>query len=126
MGLVNKPDKMPDGLFKMYSLGVATNRDAWVWNMSLLKLQDNVRTLIDNTNNAMKELQNNNNQLPQDTTKYSWSRRVQDYAKKGTYIPYVPEHCVQGMYRPFTKSWLYFDSLMNEMTCQQPQYILIC
>lgn len=119
MGLVNKPDKMPDGLFKMYSLGVATNRDAWVWNMSLLKLQDNVRTLIDNTNNAMKELQNNNNQLPQDTTKYSWSRRVQDYAKKGTYIPYVPEHCVQGMYRPFTKSWLYFDSLMNEMTCQQ-------
>ena len=121
MGLVNKPDKMPDGLFKMYSLGVATNRDAWVWNMSLLKLQDNVRTLIDNTNNAMKELQNNSNQLPQDTTKYSWSRRVQDYAKKGTYIPYVPEHCVQGMYRPFTKSWLYFDSFMNERTCQQPR-----
>ena len=43
ISLGDKKDKSSVTVFENYSLGVATNRDAWVYNSSKLKLEKNMR-----------------------------------------------------------------------------------
>lgn len=120
-GVQDGAKKVPTGLFAIWSRGLATCRDAWAWNMSLPALRSNMSRLLGNMNEAIKQHHEHGDALEQDTTRYSWTRRLQDYADKGTTIPYDPEHCVLGLYRPFCKQWAYYDSFMNERTYQQPR-----
>ncbi|KFI98812.1 type ISP restriction/modification enzyme [Bifidobacterium stellenboschense] len=120
-GVQDGSKKLPTGLFSIWSRGLATCRDVWAWNMSLPALQSNMSRLLDDTNHAIERHHADGTPLEQDTTRYSWTRRLQDYADKGTTVPYDPEHCVLGVYRPFCKQWVYFDSFMNERTYQQPR-----
>lgn len=121
-GVQDGSKKLPTGLFSIWSCGLKTQRDAWAWNMSLPALRSNMSRLLDNMNDAIERHHANGTSLEQDTTRFSWTRRLQDYADKGTVIPYDPEHCARGVYRPFCKQWVYFDSFMNERTYQQPHY----
>ncbi|PLS23794.1 DEAD/DEAH box helicase [Bifidobacterium imperatoris] len=120
-GVQDGSKKLPTGLFAIWSRGLATCRDTWAWNMSLPELQSNMSRLLDDTNHAIEQHHVDGTPLEQDTTRFSWTRRLQDYADKGTKIPYDPDHCILGVYRPFCKQWVYFDSFMNERTYQQPR-----
>ena len=51
----NKIVKVSEGdmegtLFKTYSLGVSTNRDAWVYNFNRISLTENVQRMIKSYN----------------------------------------------------------------------------
>lgn len=120
-GVQDGARKLPTGLFSIWSCGLKTQRDAWAWNMSLPALRANMERLLSATDDAITRHHEDGTPLEQDATRYSWTRRMLDYAAKGTMIPYDPEHCTLGVYRPFCKQWVYFDSFMNEMTYQQPR-----
>src|SRR5699024_8854963 len=48
-----KPEPGQITVFKVLSRGVETARDAWVYNFSALKLEANVRRLVDNYNREL-------------------------------------------------------------------------
>ena len=56
-----------------------------------------------------------------DPTRISWTRALkQDLGKDRSYVSDV--NClVPGLYRPFTKQWLYFNRRFNEMVYQMPR-----
>ena len=110
-------------IFKTYSSGVKTNRDAWVYNFNLNTLTKNVQRLI-GTYNAdadrwrrredMTEI-NVDEFVVYDEKKISWSRDLKVKLKRGIIAEYAEHKVRTSFYRPFTKSNLCFDRTINDV-----------
>ena len=119
--------KKTDGLaiFDSYSLGVATNRDSWVFNASKDTLKRNFTGCIAFYNKQVEELKTSgpasfvrNN----DDTKIKWTRALNNQLQKGRTLPAFNEQTTIGaLYRPFFKQWLYNDKVWIEVPGQMPQ-----
>ncbi|WP_104761197.1 type ISP restriction/modification enzyme [Helicobacter cetorum] len=117
MPITNKKEKFKEqnSVFKMSSMGIVSARDVWVYNLSKDELSKNMQTSIDFYNSQLgkdkKDCQN-------DPTKISWSRKLYNECKKKKKIEFNTEKIRPCMYRPFTKTHLYYDTAFNEMQCQ--------
>ena len=110
-------------LFKTYSLGVATNRDAWVYNFNKTSLIENTRAMIEFYNaqvlkweNQMAQNVNVDNFVQYDDTQIKWTDRLKSELKKGRLVEFSPDKIRTSLYSPFTKLNLYFDKLLNQRT----------
>lgn len=104
----NKKDKDSVCIFSTYSRGVATSRDAWVYNFSAKKLIENVSEMIVYYNFQVNEKKKD----PEfkeiiDTTIISWNRSLlNDFNKLKNHS--FDKNCIyKSVYRPFNKSNLY-------------------
>lgn len=118
MGIAAGNRKTSLGMFSTWSLGVATNRDAWVWNYSGQSVRLNTRRLIDNSNAVIRGADGNTADLNFDRTKYSWTRSLQNAVKKKRELAYVEDCVVLGCYRPFCKSRNYYHTDLIEVMYQ--------
>lgn len=108
--------KFADGqkaFFSTYAIGVATNRDAWVYNYSVMKVEANMRSMIDFYNEQRQALSENaklqvEEFVDTDTTKISWTVNLKKDLSKGIQLRYEAE-VRNGVYRPFCKQKLYYD-----------------
>ena len=116
IGLGDKKDKTATVLFEKYSMGIKTNRDAWVYQFSQKKLQHTITQMINFFN--FESLRYKAAEAPQvlvenfintDPSKISWSRALRADIRKFITRQYRPSTMTIGMYRPFTKNHLYFD-----------------
>ena len=114
-------DEVMDVIFKTYSLGVSTNRDAWVRNFDRNKLDENVTVMIDTYNtNVFKWEQREQREgdvddfVAYDDAKISWSASLKQKLQRGQTTRFTEAKIRQSLYRPFTKSYLYFDRVMND------------
>jgi len=133
ISLGDKKDKSSIVLFENYSNGIKTNRDAWVYNYSSKNLVNNLKGMIDFYNQevdrfmaASKGLAKESQPDPEvfvmkDATKISWTREVYADVRKGHRRELVSENIVQGLYRPFTKQWIYFNQHFNNCVYQMPR-----
>lgn len=102
-------------IFEMYSLGLTTNRDAWVYNFSRTKLEQNVQKMIAAFNSELEALRANPRHiLTGDTRKISWSRALKKRVESLKPIVFNPDSVRLASYRPFMKCWVYFDKSLNE------------
>ena len=108
-------------IFKTYSLGASTNRDAWAYDFSPEKLTENMTRMIEfyNAETSRWERRTDrqisvNDFVNTDRTKIKWTDRLKAAVEKGTQVEFSPEKIRLSLYRPFTKSHLYFDRLMNQ------------
>jgi len=106
-------------VFKTYSLGVATNRDAWVYNFSQKALTENIQCTIDVYNAQVEKWVKRNNKDAQvddfvlyDETKISWSSTLKIQMKSGKLAELDENHIRQSLYRPFSKCYLCFDQIL--------------
>ena len=107
-------------IFKTYGLGVSTNRDAWAYDFSPEKLTENMTRMIEfyNAETSRWERRTDrqisvNDFVSQERRKIKWTARLKAAVEKGTQVEFSPEKIRLSLYRPFTKSHLYFDRLMN-------------
>ena len=112
-------------IFDSYSLGVATGRDAWCYNPSAASISHNMRSLIKSYNAEVERyISSGSHESPEDFVKIdpqsvSWNRNLfQDLAKRKSHS-FDEGAIVTSIYRPFTKSHLYFAREMNAMIYQQ-------
>ncbi len=125
--LGDKKDKDTVSVFTNYSCGVKTNRDAWVYNASKLKLIDNVnKSIIFYNDEVQRYIDEDKNSkaadfVKFDSTSFTWDRANKwDLEKKKEY-QFEKSSIYQAIYRPFTKSYLYFHRQMNNMVYQMPR-----
>ena len=116
-----------DVIFRTYSLGVSTNRDAWVRNFNRSALHNNMRLMIDTYNEQVSkwERQPSRNANVDDFVVYnekkiSWSRDLKAKLKRGRLTEYDNHKVRNSLYRPFTISNLYFDRAMNDIVAVFP------
>ena len=114
-------------LFKTYSLGVVTNRDAWVYHFSPEKLAENLTRMMDNYNSEVVRWDrrrdrdiNVKNFVDTDKTRIKWTRSLMSRLRQGHLADFSPAKVRTSLYRPFTKSNLYFDRMMNECVYVMP------
>lgn len=113
-------------IFDLYSNGVKTNRDAWVYNFSPQIIARNVSNFIATyTKNLSIWIHTNNtisldDFVSADERKISWSEGLKNYLKRGIGIEYDDNNIRLSLYRPYKKQYLYFDKYLNERRYQYP------
>ena len=110
-------------IFKLFSLGVVTNRDDWVYGDSRKDLATKVAFLIEAYNRdheRLRHLRKSEKFTAELDTTIKWTRAVKKDLRKG--IPYVFNSAalVPSIYRPFVKRVLYYSRQLNEMLYQMP------
>ena len=114
-------------LFKTYSLGITTSRDAWVYNFNRQTLTEKLTGMIEFYRAEAERWKRRTNEdvdidnfVNTDGTKIKWSDKLKQALKKGVPIEFATENLRTTLYRPFTKSTLYFDRILNERVGRFP------
>ena len=110
-----------DVIFKTYSCGVVTTRDAWVYNFNRKALTENVQGMIDTYNAEVDrwkrrrdEKGNLDDFVLSDEKKIKWSSTLKQKLKGGQTAEFAETKIRQSLYRPFTKLNLFFDRVLNQ------------
>ena len=135
-GLGNKQVKAgktarPPTIFRSYSSGVKTNRDAWVSNFSREKIMNSMEQMITFYNEQIEVFANakrENSSLKPDTfvdsdsSKISWDGTLKDDLAKGKYGVFDSDAIRLSGHRPFCSLYLYFNRHFNNSVYRQPSY----
>ncbi|MFG2213148.1 DEAD/DEAH box helicase [Streptomyces sp. NPDC048638] len=119
-------------IFGLFSRGLETGRDAWVYNSSKRSLAERVESSIDFYNEQVADFAQHckgegivNPKIPdvdefidRDPQRISWNRIDKTRAAKGVSYRYDRERISVASYRPFSKQWVYFDVQMNSYVNQ--------
>jgi len=106
-------------IFKTHSLGVNTNRDNWTYDFDATKLASKVSRMIETYNaelsrwirgNSPKDI---DNFVLADETKIKWSSRLKECFARGLTATFTTSAIRNAMYRPFTRRFLYFDTILT-------------
>ncbi len=121
-------------LFKIYSCGLKTNRDAWAYNSSYKILENNMHNMITFYNSEVERFNDAyphadhkiranavNNFINADESKISWSHNVKQELVRGKILKFEDACLTQSLYRPFTRQWLYYNRTFNERVYQTPR-----
>lgn len=115
---LKKFDLKSNSIFNTYFLGICSNRDTWAYNYSSENLRRNVKSMMDFYNEEMDRYSQSNGdyELSTDSTKISWTailkkRSIQGFRYK---LNLTDDEFRLGMYRPFTKSGVYFNRFFIE------------
>ena len=130
--LGDKKDKTALSIFESYSRGLATARDVWCYNFSDEKLESQIKSMIIQYNNDVINAKSNHpngisseiadDLMTYDTTKISWNRSLRNDFIKLKNHEFLPESMYRGLYRPFTKSPVYFNRSLNDMVYQMHKF----
>ena len=119
-----------DVIFKTYSRGVVTCRDAWAYNFDRDVLAENMRSTIETYNEQTLKWEHLTDRemalddfVVSDDTKISWSEALKRNLQRGKTTDFSQEKVRPSLYRPFTKSNLYFDRVMTERGIRLSRYL---
>jgi predicted helicase len=108
-------------LFKLYSGGVKTNRDTWVYDFNQTTLQEKMEKFIGMYNSEIDKWKRRGNSsttidnfVIYDDRRIKWSEHLKNQLASEKYIAYSVSNIRSSTYRPFTKQFLYFDSVVND------------
>jgi len=121
--LSRKPSQ-EKAIFRLFTLGVVTNRDEWVYGDDVATLSAKVNYLVETYNADVKKLsavRDSEKLAEMLDSNVKWTRAVKNDLRKGTLYEFSPECIVESYYRPFVKRRLYFSRQLNEMVYQVPQ-----
>lgn len=108
-----KAGKSQEAVFQLFSAGVKTQRDEWVYDFSKDALIERMKYFVEVyqdrlENGVRRELD------------IKWDRELEKYLERRISKKFEQPIVVQGLYRPFIKPHFYFDKHFNGMTYQLP------
>jgi predicted helicase len=116
-----------ESIFKLFSLGVATNRDIWVYNFNQQALTENVKRTIEVYNEQVFKWSRNQNRdaviddfVLYDDAKISWSSTLKRHLEGTQFSEFTEQNIRPSLYRPFAKKMLYFETIFNDRRGQFP------
>ena len=107
-------------IFRLFSRGLATSRDAWAYNFSRAKLEQNMNRTIGFYNSEVQRYQEFIAQNPgvsirvedfvsADSTQMTWDVSNKTGVKQGSKVSFKNSYMVKSVYRPFCTQNAYFD-----------------
>ncbi len=117
-------------IFENYSKGIDTSKDAWCYNFSAQGLSENIALCVDFYNAERKRYQESYSNVSRDlrpdldefltfdSKKISWGRALKNDILRNKPLVFDSNSIVRALYRPFTKTWMYFNRRMNNMIYQ--------
>ena len=96
-------------VFGNYSMAVATNRDAWVYDFDVATLRDKALFFADTYNGFIDSRQEPNNPV------IKWSRDLRNEFHRGRRVIYSEANRIRSLYRPFVAKHHFADFTMNDV-----------
>lgn len=114
----NKGKGVTFKIFETYSMGIKSNRDAWVYNYSQSCLQSNVSAMIAFYNKERTRLSEYSNEdkerlLNRDKSKIKWTSDIISALQKNKEYQINNQSYVTSIYKPFTKISSYINHEWN-------------
>jgi len=124
--------KKGNSIINIYSNGLSTNRDEWVYDFSNNSLQNKIKYFLEEYNNEVKrwieyKIQNNYQDIKAESNPIvdnflaehnfiKWSKMIKrDKLRKEKLANYQEEDIRPTLYRPFSKRFLYFGYIPIDM-----------
>ena len=108
-------------IFKEHSNGVKTHRDAFAINFNRERVRKNMEAMIDAYNGQVdsyhrlkKKPAKTEDFIDYESGKIGWSELLKKSLERGIRVEFDEKSIRPSNYRPYTATWLYFDSVMNE------------
>ena len=102
-------------VFKLFSLGVKTNRDEWVHDFSEATLVQKIAFFYDYyEKEVMRWQESDKNQLTNDFVDRTikWTAELENHMIKKSKLIFNPERIRKTLYRPYSKEFLYLDKII--------------
>lgn len=116
-----KGSAINEAIFATFGGGVKTNRDTWAYNYNANELETNIKRMIESYNEQVAKWSRSTKKkgsidefVSYDTTKITWSRDLKVDLQRGKTAEFSTDKIRNALYRPFSKSHLFFDKLLNE------------
>jgi predicted helicase len=110
-------------IFRMYSSGIKTNRDRWVYDEDRHLLATKMQQFITLYNLEVERLYRSPSSAEQAQPQFSqdikWSRELREHLQRGTRATYDETWIRESLYRPFFKKYFYADPLFSTSMGQQ-------
>ncbi len=120
--------KNEQSVFKLFSLGVVTNRDEWVYDTDANNLENKITYFVHIYNQTRLDCIGKFNQETinefLEGINIKWTRAVKNDLREGKQYFFDGKSIVESLYRPFVKKKLYFKKELNEMQYQLPKIFL--
>jgi predicted helicase len=123
--LGDKVDSHSAQIFGQYSRGIASGRDAWIYNFSAVAEKRTVKRMIEFYNSQISArrsaLTNHFNwRRDNDPSKFSWNRADAARLERGLELSFDPSAIRESTHRPFSKETVYFDVSALDMAYRIP------
>ena len=112
--------KAANVIFKTYSRGIVTCRDAWTYNFDRETLSKNVQRTIAYYNQQVLRWEHREDRnanvidfVESDLMEIKWDRELRQHLQRSRSAEYAEEKVRTSLYRPFTKSNMFFDRVLN-------------
>lgn len=100
-------------VFKLFSLGVATNRDDWAYDFDKKQLEKKIKKIIDIYKKEKKKYAGRDyrdeDMRENIDNSIKWTRGLFQYISADRNIKYNKDNIRECLYRPFVKNYTYFD-----------------
>ncbi|MGD1085480.1 MAG: type ISP restriction/modification enzyme, partial [Verrucomicrobiota bacterium] len=105
-------------IFRTYSLGVSTNRDAVVYDFDAKRLAKRVEQFVDDYNAELNRWQRKGRPAGLDeflqTDRVKWSETLKGHLADERQAEFSVKRIRRSLYRPYCSMWLYYDSMLND------------
>ncbi|MCC5621394.1 type ISP restriction/modification enzyme [Nostoc sp. CHAB 5715] len=108
-----KAGKAQEAVFKLFSRGVATQRDEWVYDLSEQNLVERMKFCI-----KVYQKQLVIQDFEELSQEIKWDEDLKSYLKRGIKKDFKASSIKSSLSRPFYKQYLYFDKHFNGRTYQ--------
>ncbi len=114
---LTKSPQNEKAVFKLFSLGVKTNRDEWVCDFKKSEVAEKVNFLAGFYGDELKRL---NHSVDSENVanlvgyEIKWTRALKKRLVNHKNLYFDDENIIPSFYRPFTIKWLYFSHDLNE------------
>jgi predicted helicase len=115
-------------IFEIYSPGLQTNHDVWVYNFNREALKENIRNFIEVYNGEVSRWHNRSTRdillddfASSDSRKIKWSSRLKECLLQGNKAEFSFEKIRYSTYRPYCFEFLFFDEILIHRQGQFPR-----
>lgn len=127
MPLISKDSKLAarpsqeKAVFKLYSLGIVTNRDDWAYDDERDSLAAKICYFCEAYGTETKRWQSCGR--PDATGDFvdrsiKWTSELEAHMRRGTPLPFDSQNVVRSLYRPFVSRWTYFAPVVTHRPYQ--------
>lgn len=116
-----KADRSSSSIFQLYSLGIVTNRDEWVYGEDRSQTENQINFFIEKFNSERKRwVESGRPKAIGDfvSRDIKWTSELESHLRRGTKLTFNPSAMVQSQYRPFVRRWTYFAPVITHRPYQ--------
>lgn len=115
-------------IFKLFSLGVVTARDEWIYDENPKHLSKKVNFFFESFESEKERWRNSEQKMELNdfvNRSIKWTSELEAHIQRGTKLQFTKERIREANYRPFVKNFLYYDRVIVHRPYQQPSIFKI-